>query len=558
MANTSINPFGAGGELPAGYPIVNDLVTDNAQAALSAAMGKELQDEIDDIVDDINTSGGSGDDGELNEIDGKQAYGDIGSSIQFATLSGCSYTYIKRADGCVVTFKTHATADVGSYIQYIGRNGKVTSREVIRGTYSPDTEYSVPLNFGIDDVGVYISYKTGTLTTAVYPVLDRMSSLHRRFVDFGTMPSCIDGETGCFLGDKIDGTFTPTQNAAGKPENPVSMPDAYIKYADLIDKYDALVTAYPNYVAKHSFGKDGSDTIDMYYYTFTPKYYTQHVYLQAGVHGWEPGAVFALAEIMYLIANAYGGNLSPKVLDSPELMLLRGAVKFTVVPCANPWGFNRRSDCKNDTAGVYRTVASNAYGGSVQGSYNGDSVIEAVYIRNLVTSIAHELSFSIDMHTTVGTGTRNYYGCFYGLVNKDAENVRTVYRTYEWLYEFYDVKYPSIVNGDTCPNPLGGGFASVGYRTQCFHDWCYGKFGVQSSTMEFSEHVWSSGSQDESSDGSISSIAGSGNVPKIQTSTAMSVAVNMYLNQILQQVYDCYKVVDKTTIPQSDYYQARG
>lgn len=42
MANTEIKPFGNTQEMPSGYPIANDLDTNDAQQALSAAMGYKL------------------------------------------------------------------------------------------------------------------------------------------------------------------------------------------------------------------------------------------------------------------------------------------------------------------------------------------------------------------------------------------------------------------------------------------------------------------------------------------------------------------------------------
>lgn len=42
MANTDIYPYGQSEEMPAGYPIANDLDTNDAQQALSAAMGYKL------------------------------------------------------------------------------------------------------------------------------------------------------------------------------------------------------------------------------------------------------------------------------------------------------------------------------------------------------------------------------------------------------------------------------------------------------------------------------------------------------------------------------------
>jgi hypothetical protein len=199
----------------------------------------------------------------------------------------------------------------------------------------------------------------------------------------------------------------------------------------------------------------------------------------------------------------------------------------------NPWGFNNRADCGIDK----RQQAQNNYNGvQLNGAWSGNEP-ECVYVRNIISSISGELSFAIDMHSTVWTDSLTRYGCFYGGVNRNAENVPTIYRTYEWLYEFYNVKYPSIVQGATVPNPTSGGYASVGYMTNTFNSWIYTTYNVQASTMEFSDHVWTSA---------------------LHTSTALSVAVNMYLNQIVQQLNDEYKNTTPTDIPAAEYYPAMG
>lgn len=509
--------------MPAGYPIADDLVTNDAQKALSAAQGYALNNRLT-VVENASPQQSA-----IDIVDGKQAYGAVGNSIQFGNLNGCSYAFIPKADvPVVVSMATDSSANVSSYIQYVDASGKITSLAMT--AYVKGNTYRVPLVFGATDAGVYVTFVTDSFS--IEYGIDTIKQ--GGFVDFGTMPSCVYGETGCFLGDGMTGT----NNADGNP-------DTRIKYADVINKYDALVSAYPAYVQKHSFGNDASGTIAMYYYTFKPKYYTQHIYLQAGVHGWEPDPVFALAEIMYLIANAYGGNLSPKIDDSKELAYLRGNVAFTVVPCVNPYGFNRRSDCYvGDASGEghggtsKRSVAqNNANNVQLNGAWSGNEA-EAVYVRTLLDSIASELSFAIDMHSTVWDNTRTKYGCFYGGFNTNGKNVRTIWRTYEWLYEFYNVKYPGIVDGDTCPNVIGD-YASVGILNSGFHKWCLDRYGVQAGTMEFSDHVWS---EDDST-----------NYPKpLHTSAAMSVAVNMYLNHILQQVYDGYKVISETNVPDAD------
>lgn len=334
--------------------------------------------------------------------------------------------------------------------------------------------------------------------------------------DYGVMPSCQYGDSEAFLQDGVD-----------------SEGNAIIKYSDVIEKYDELVSAYPNYIKKKELGYDASGTIPMYAYTFEPKYPTQSIYLQAGVHGWEPDPVFALAMIATLIANAYGttdGN-GLKV-DDDALKYIRENVKITIVPCVNPYGFNNRADCGIDKRGQ---AQNNANGAQLNGAWAGREA-EAVAVRNLIEGLQSELSFAIDMHSTVWEDSRSRYGCFYGGVNNGSASLLTVFKTYEWLYRFYDIKYPSIVQGDSVPNPFGDGYASIGTMTGTFNSWIYSTYGIESTTIEFSDHVWT---------------------PELHTSVAMSVAVNMYLNQFIQHICARFKSITPK-VESSDIYKARG
>lgn len=334
--------------------------------------------------------------------------------------------------------------------------------------------------------------------------------------DYGVMPSCQYGDSKAFLQDGVD-----------------EEGNAIIKYSDVIAKYDELVSAYPNYIKKKELGYDASGTIPMYAYTLEPKYPTQSIYLQAGVHGWEPDPVFALAMIATLIANAYGttdGN-GLKV-DDDALKYIRENVKITIVPCVNPYGFNNRADCGIDKRGQ---AQNNANGVQLNGAWAGNAA-EAVAVRGLIKELKQELSFAIDMHSTVWEDSRSRYGCFYGGVNNGSANLLTVFKTYEWLYRFYDIKYPSIVQGDSVPNPFGNGYASIGTMTGTFNSWIYSTYGIESATMEFSDHVWT---------------------PELHTSVAMSVAVNMYLNQFVQHICARFKYITPK-VDSSDIYPAKG
>lgn len=83
---------------------------------------------------------------------------------------------------------------------------------------------------------------------------------------------------------------------------------------------------------------------------------------------------------------------------------------------------------------------------------------------------------------------------------------------------------------------LDNTYSSIGYGTTGFNHWILQKYGIQGSIMEFSDHVWSE---------------------RLHTSEALSVAVNMYLNQIIQQLNDEYKKVSPT-IDNSDWHPAKG
>ena len=86
MANKTVYPYGQNGTLPSGYPIANDLVTDDAAQALSAAQGVVLQGEIKEL--DVQLNGiTSGETEEIvyNRADGETWY--INADGEFVYLA---------------------------------------------------------------------------------------------------------------------------------------------------------------------------------------------------------------------------------------------------------------------------------------------------------------------------------------------------------------------------------------------------------------------------------------------------------------------------------------
>lgn len=502
--------------------IVNNLSTGGEDKALSAEMGKEIWDSVSAVIElslDITSK--------FSLIQDKQAYGNIGQSINVGNLSGAEYTVID-IEGVYVSFKSMPIpSKPSSYLQYTNSDDIIIDRKFVN--IGNDIKCEEFIKFPKGATKCYITGAIGTISVIRKSIGDgKLTKQVNKLLaagesdklfqckDYGIMPSCLQGDSGAFLQDGVD-----------------SEGNAIIKYADVIAKYDELVTAYPGYIKKKELGFDASGTIPMYAYTLEPKYPTQSIYLQAGVHGWEPDPVFALAMITTLIANAYGtSNGDGLKVDDNALKFIRENVKVTIVPCVNPYGFNNRADCGIDKR---EQAQNNANGVNLNSSWNG-SAAENVAVRTLIENIKDEISFAIDMHSTVWQDSRSRYGCFHAGVNEGSQSLLTVFKTYEWLFKFYNIKYPSIVQGDSMPNPLGNGYASIGTMTGVFNSWIYSTYGIESTTMEFCDHVWT---------------------PELHTSVAMSVAVNMYLNQFIQHICSRFKTITPK-VENTDIYPAKG
>ena len=280
-------------------------------------------------------------------------------------------------------------------------------------------------------------------------------------------------------------------------------------YNDLITAvYEPLRALYPNYITRTNIGKDASDTIDMFVYDFQPKYYQQHIYLQAGIHAVEPDAVSALARIMQLIANAYDG-------DDDDLKFMRENIRFTVVPVVNVWGFSQNP--KNN---------QNSLSQNMQAWENTNTPQELQNIKNYINNnnILKEFSFMMDMHTT----TNSTYSNFYGALQRHSQNARTIFRVNSWLYDNF-IPSRGVVHNEG---------KDLGYREtspNIFRMYWYKK-GVQTFTAEFTDYIW---------DGN-----------NLATSPVISVAVSMYLNYLIQMMNDFY--ISMYDVPNSDYHQTAG
>lgn len=265
--------------------------------------------------------------------------------------------------------------------------------------------------------------------------------------------------------------------------------------------YEPLRAAHPEYISRHSLGKDASNTYDMWCYEFEPRYYKQHILLVSGIHANEPDSIACLARIMQMITNesdTFG-----------ELAYLRQNVKITVVPVVNVWGYSQSP--KN------RTNVNNA---SIQTFTAETPIAEVANMKALIDSIGDELSFVLDMHTT----TNNTYKDFYGVINMHDKNVRTIFRVNSWLCQNYGITSTSVDD------------QYLGYLDMpgLFSNWVFSQ-GITSATLELSDYHWDS---------------------SLSTATVITMGVTMFLNYIFQQVLDEYKLMED--IPDGDYRHSRA
>lgn len=99
MAYTEIKPFGNTQEMPNGYPIADNLITDSAQQALSAKQGKRLKG----MIDALGSGGGE-------QWNGKKWWG-FGTSITNTGNEGKYPTYLAAISG--MTFVNHGFSGGG-------------------------------------------------------------------------------------------------------------------------------------------------------------------------------------------------------------------------------------------------------------------------------------------------------------------------------------------------------------------------------------------------------------------------------------------------------------
>lgn len=152
---------------------------------------------------------------------------------------------------------------------------------------------------------------------------------------------------GLYFGDVQVGTDIPEPPTPPTPVEsglwlpPTQEASSYNKYtyATLIDAYDDLKdnSSYPGTITKTRYSEDGYGDYPLWHYEFTPANYTKTFYVQACIHGNEKDAPQTILRIFDIICNHCNESAYSR------LRPLRDNVRFIVVPCVSPWGFDHSS-----------------------------------------------------------------------------------------------------------------------------------------------------------------------------------------------------------------------
>ena len=411
-----------------------------------------------------------------------------GTSAVFNTESGITYKI--KIDGFEsTTFRVYGSKVVIDPASISVNNTKV---EVIYEALEPTDEYI--LNVGeYKTIFVYLSGSkppasgmSVTYTPCKYAEIDDSVAVDGKTWSSAKIRSLIDG---------IDdgGVFT-YKSVATESECSQEVTENYEGFLNMT--YEILRASHPEYITREVIGKDASGLYDMYKYEFTPDFYDQIIYVQAGVHPWEPDGYVALYRTLAHVVNDWMGD--------KDLTYIRWGVKIVCVPVVNVWGTYQPLADRTD---------KNYNGVDLNTDCIAKTQAETVAVTGLIDSLIDNplFSFGIDYHTTtnwtygdyyltVWTGSLNEFVAkqvLYMLARKNCTERTQAYLT---NYGIEPTELRIIRAGD-----------STAVRTYCAY---LRNKGIPSATVEHSDSVWGSK----------------------HSSPAMTKAVENYINQLINHV----------------------
>lgn len=230
--------------------------------------------------------------------------------------------------------------------------------------------------------------------------------------------------------------------------------------------WDALVTAYPDYVTRTLLGNDASNTLPIYQYRFKPKLPNPQ----------QVAATAKLPKTMMICNHNEGMNMVAMHIlmreicanwqNSESLTSLRHGMEFVVIPIGNPWGLDNGQRKNSNQIDINRQfpvgwgnfgedITNPAYPGTAPLSEN-----EAVVQYN--SMVAEKPDIFVDVHS-FGPWRENGKSAWIALLNEKTMSAATSAATK--IYAQYKKKYSWLVDIDSLVDfsdekILGGGTAS--------------------------------------------------------------------------------------------------
>lgn len=218
--------------------------------------------------------------------------------------------------------------------------------------------------------------------------------------------------------------------------------------ADFYSAYDALVTAYPDYVSKNVLGMDTSGTYEIREYIFRPEtlgYYNENfpatetknevelpVYLMQGcIHGDEQMASWVLMNFIQKMCNDWANH--------PTLTFYRWNAEIHVIPIANPWGFanNKRVNSKNYDPNRYFNQTD---------AWLTENSKETLYSKNWISQYAETAFVFVDCHTAWAGSDRDL--AWLATAHDEHEDIANsviTTLTRQWKAEYPTITYDGLM-----------------------------------------------------------------------------------------------------------------
>ena len=219
--------------------------------------------------------------------------------------------------------------------------------------------------------------------------------------------------------------------------------------------YEPVRQRHPEYITREVIGKDESGKYDIYSYIYTPENYEITIFLNAGTHGDEQVAYFAMAKVMELIADA-----------KPEdnlLYTLRHKVRFVVVPILNVWSASQTHVRTNST----NTDLNRDFAELTQ--QESKSIIE------FFAKYAKETCVMMDFHIAGKSDVAVYFN-FINYTDNAVANYKT---TNHLLHRYISLGYAKL---DTDLSKVPGSYDK---GSQYLEGRIFNEFGVPSITVEY-------------------------------------------------------------------------